>query len=744
MLNLTHYLSGFRRQLREDEAYRQCFEIYLDGARSTTDADVTQTIDRFLQEEAVQASLPMQLHGAYDRAFRELSHLTMRLALLAEAEEDRRRERRCMAARLLMTICHARTWVTQGKNENRFQADLWTGTLCGDVPVLYAMLREALTPDEQAEVIRAVIDKGIRPVDEEWLDPMKHWHALDTMGHNWHLVIVCGAGVAALAFEDEVPEECRPVLARVLDTVPRWFSYPGNAMQYKKANFGPDGDYIEYLGYMIYGFSTYFLLEFFYRDRTGSSAFFEEDFFRPQPQMLLDFCRDTAEGPRMANFGDASALWSKHQHVYYCMAARLDCGELMTQQRRMTVGPNCWEDFLFYPLVAQVEDARSISPARLAAYPHVGVAAVRTGTGMQERFFAMKSGESWNHNHLDAGTFILTDRGWNIAADSGTCDYGYPEYRSYYTATCAHNTLLLDGQGQDADMFHSGSHQDGRLTSWLNAESAGLQYLQTDCTGPYTGVFTRFFRHAVLLQNWTVLVDDVQAFRPGKLTWQMHFEGEAELRDSHAVLRHRGLSASVYPLHPQQRMACAPAFSTADKLSMHGPRHPLKLDGLPEGQCLTFCSAMQNRRAKLVTAISRAEEDTPTAPQCRAFEGGEEIIFRSAAGTERLIINHRADGSVMHANAWLRYQNICTDAFLVYLREDGEGRLLTAAMINGSRLTVGESFSCGALVKADACFDLMQQHVVGHCVMDTPLTLQAAGKALTLNLPCGSGEAAWA
>lgn len=743
MLNLTRYLEGFRHQLQTDAAYRACFERYLDGARNATDADVEHIVETFRQEERVQSTLEAQLHGPYDRAFREMSHWCMRLTLLAEAENERRNERRAMAVRLLMAICRAETWVTQGKSENRFQADLWTGTLCSDVPILYTLLEEVLTETEKAEVIQATLDKGVRPITDEWLDPIKHWHALDTMGHNWFLVIVCGAGVAALAFEDEAPEKCRAVLARVLDTVPQWFRYPGNAMQYKKANFGSEGDYIEYLGYMIYGFSSYFLLEFLYRDATGSADFFEEAYFRPQPQMLLNFCRDTDEGPRMVNFGDASALWSKHQHVYYCMALRLNCGELMTQQRRMTAGPNGGEDFLFYPLAVQVTDPHEIHPEHMAVYPHVGVAAIRTGEGTQERFFAMKAGESWNHNHLDAGTFVLTDCGWNLAVDSGTCDYGRAEYRSYYTATLAHNTLLLNGQGQDPDMFLSGSHQDGRFTSWLNAEAAGLQYLQADCTGPYTGVFTRFFRHAVLMDQWTVLIDDVQAFHPGELCWQMHTEGDIQLLQDHAVLTHGQLQASVYPLTHGSHMVCEQGFMSADRLSMHGPRHPLKLDGLPKGQCLTFRSDMAERRDKLIVAISRASAEQTAAPECHSFDGGEELIFHSDNGEERLIVNHRADGSVMHANAWVRCGDIYTDAFLVYLRCDREGSLLAAAMINGSLLQIGESFACGMLVKTDVCVNLKEKYLTSRCIMDTMMTLLMSGEQLQRKLPQGNSETRW-
>ena len=84
------------------------------------------------------------------------------------------------------------------------------------------------------------------------------------MGHNWWLVIVCAGGFAALALKDE-DDECVSYFKKFKNGIHQWFTYPGNVLQNKKANFGEKKDYIEFLGYMTYGFSMYALLETFYR-----------------------------------------------------------------------------------------------------------------------------------------------------------------------------------------------------------------------------------------------------------------------------------------------------------------------------------------------------------------------------------------------------------------------------------------------------------------------------------------------
>ena len=68
---------------------------------------------------------------------------------------------------------------------------------------IYSILAPFCNEKEKATYREGIKKNGIRVVWREWLDPRHHWHALDSMGHNWWLVIVCAGGFAALALKDE-------------------------------------------------------------------------------------------------------------------------------------------------------------------------------------------------------------------------------------------------------------------------------------------------------------------------------------------------------------------------------------------------------------------------------------------------------------------------------------------------------------------------------------------------------------
>ena len=80
----------------------------------------------------------------------------------------------------------------------------------------------------------------------------------------------------------------------------------------------------------------------------------------------------------------------------------------------MSDGPNEYEDFLFYPLALALKDHGYPDPPLLGICPHTGYAMCRTGYGKNDRFFAIKTGESWNHNHLDAGSLFYLIKIWKL------------------------------------------------------------------------------------------------------------------------------------------------------------------------------------------------------------------------------------------------------------------------------------------------------------------------------------------
>ena len=62
--------------------------------------------------------------------------------------------------------------------------------------------------------------------------------------------------------------------------------YPGNVLQNKKANFGEKKDYIEFLGYMTYGFSMYALLETFTAMKLGMTVYLKISFYAHRSMII--------------------------------------------------------------------------------------------------------------------------------------------------------------------------------------------------------------------------------------------------------------------------------------------------------------------------------------------------------------------------------------------------------------------------------------------------------------------------
>ena len=499
---------------------------------------------------------------------------------------------------------------------------------------------------------------------------------------------------------------------------------------------------------MTYGFSMYALLETFYRDETGDDSLFEDEFLRPQIDDYLRFFYWANDKLNLANFGDTPDRIVKHQHVIYYLSYRFDCKKLFDRQDLMSDGPNEYEDFLFYPLVLALKDHGYPDPPLLGICPHTGYAMCRTGYGKNDRFFAIKTGESWNHNHLDAGSFILSDKNMEIAIDSGTCNYGRAEYRGYYTTPQAHNIVLLNGQGPDADMIESGTKFSGSFPAYLSVPEADFSYILADCTGPNVAHFIRFYRHVLLLKEYTIFIDDLQTYEPGTLEWRMHYDGE--IKESEFIsIQNQELETRLYPLYPKdQSVSIGEGLRDGEMLSQRGMRDPDRVNrqfgSLPVGQFLSLTSKMYGKRAKLIEAIRRpltpagVKNEDSFAPTSHELDDAIELLIPSADGTtERILVNTRADGSFMHKNSWQTIGSLRTDAFIVYQKRNKDEKLLAAGMINGSRLRIGDEFAVGSLLKFDGFFDLSTRTAHVQTSMETEIAIDTEDES---NIKVAKGD----
>jgi hypothetical protein len=185
------------------------------------------------------------------------------------------------------------------------------------------------------------------------------------------------------------------------------------------------------------------------------------------------------------------------------------------------------------------------------------------------------------HVHPDIGAFWIYAKGAYLAVDTG------------YTAakfTADHNTLLVDGKGQGKDGTY---HNDlGFPYASLDKARINEQYLSAEygfATGEFGGPYDRpdlsLRRSLLMKKDWLLVIDDMEAKTPSKLTWLCHTLAEFQKTDAAWVARQEQAALAVVPLAPAGleieptptivRAGTAPGPGTAEnrgfKLAMHSP-----------------------------------------------------------------------------------------------------------------------------------------------------------------------------
>lgn len=730
MLKLDILAQEFAQNLDRDSIFKMCWEKYCGDAKDYKDEKLEELEKNFADALAIQMDAPDRDYDPFGDLTEEACDLGCRFGLLSYVELQHREKYLRQAVRMLKLVTGADSWARGWRGRQIYGADLSTGSLSAKTAIIFAMCEPVMGQEEKKKIAEDIIRVGIEPCVNGWLDPVKHEHALDSMGHNWWMVIICGAGVAAWALK-ELDDRCQGYFDLIVEGMREWFRYPGNVLQNKKPSFLSSGDYIEFIGYLTYGLSTYSMMETFYRLETGKGDLFEAEYLRGFPDVYRAFMYFTKDGLRMANFCDSLPFVTEHQHVLYYLAERLERGDMLQWHEQMTYGPNQYEDMLFYMIGKKAKVPRQDPAPTFAVYPDSGYAVVRTGYGKNDRFFAIKTGESWNHNHEDAGTFILGDGGHAVIVDSGCCEYSRAAYQDYYVCPWAHNVILVNQKGVSNENLYAGTKFHGTIPDSFNAEESGFQYLLADCTGPYADSCYRLYRHVVLLKDWTVLIDDIETWQDAEISQLLHIQGTPEMCGNAVMIRDDEAETLLYHMYPSEK-SCSVHEGLRDhkgigKWGAADPdRKKLLAQDPPKGKVLQCKFATKERSAAFYTKDNRAKQiilvgRTGYKPEIepRLFVGEDylELILENEQ-TEKVLFNLHADGRDMHVNTWLITEELYTDASIVYRRESSGHKLECAAMVNGSLLKVSENPVFGSMVKLDALTDAKSNKIIFRTSMD--------------------------
>jgi hypothetical protein len=592
---------------------------------------------------------------------------------------------------------------------NGWRSDLWTSDCAAGMALALDQLGPSIRPESLARSKAVLLERGVLPVLEEWVDPDKRIHALDSMGHNWWSVCVAGSAMGLFAVAGG-RTDLDGWFDLIADGILEFFDYPGNVLQNKQRTFGADGDFIESVGYLDYTLHHLVVVFDLYRDLLGRDLAAEIEVLPRICDYYMACVQPLREGVRRLNFGDmgsgAETVGAYNHHpssVWLWLARRFGREDLFHLVRRTHVRPTDVNDFLHWPEGLR-GDSFDGAPGDVV-FGNIGVAVLRDGYADHASVLAVKTGEKWNHNQSDAGSFILSADGAEFFIDPGTTGYSDPRHADYFKRSVAHNVVLHAGRGQLDDLDDLGTKHMGRIASSLLAP--GYRHILADATGPWEGVYRRFYRSLLWIDGFIVMADELMAWEPGEWTALFHHAGEAVLRsDGFDVLSGgRTLRATFVDPLPER-------LDFAEGFLSHMLPNELKYEyEVTPKSYVRAHYAPSGPRAKLLTVFELPGQAFRKISRL-AGAGFTGVVVEDTAGVWEIVLNHRADGSVMHLNSYIHCGDVTTDAYLYAVLRDRQGMIRRAAMHNGSYLRMAGSTIASSLLKGDIVLDFHPDRTV--------------------------------
>ncbi len=325
-------------------------------------------------------------------------------------------------------------WVYEEHKPRR--VDLGVAGVAYILALCYDWLYPVLTDIERLAIEDVIIKQALIPFHDVYTTKSEGWTKAE---HNWRSVICGEMGVVTLALLEKAPkvkENLKYAIDGVVDVL---------------NHGGVDGGWNEGVSYWGYGIGQAMMfVEAIHRVSDGAVNLYDLPFLK----VTADFgLYNRTPGGECFNFSDCNIgpprpwlmalLASHYNNPYWQWSAEKDLGTSI-------------HDILFYN-----SDLSGSKPLNLDLgkyFKGIQVATMRSSWNDDAIFIGLKTGKSLvNHSHLDLNSFILHAHGKPLLVDQP--NWPYAHYLGFFDTknqrwdfegnhTIAHNTLLVDGQGQ--------------------------------------------------------------------------------------------------------------------------------------------------------------------------------------------------------------------------------------------------------------------------------------------------------
>ena len=608
--------------------------------------------DRLLAEELMQYEPYMNMAAACGQ-FGTMTGSFTSLYLLGETK---------YVAKMKEAALHYASydmWCNKGMLDKRFpwHSELNTTMLLHSMAAVYDTMYDEFTEDERKIIRDAIMEKGVMPLFNDWMNPGTRVHALDSMGHNWWAVCIGNPMLGLCAVYDEVDGSIE-LLQNAIKALREFCEYQGEAILAKPANFDENGNFYEGALYFNYGIGELAHCLHVYKNCFEDEGESDIPVLKKVPNAFLSLAYPISGDEDLkylfADFGDSNIWIGGHSPMVKCLLTMgLEDENLKRFFNRAYGKPSLWD--MLHSEHYEYDGRRPTLPKSMVSKD---ICTIRNSDEDDATMLAVRCGHSWNHAHADAGSFQIFHGGEQIFCDSGTCAYGNRNYGGYYTQSQAHNVMMINGEGMFGWNVSRGSRLPGHIEQF--AEDGKLCYFIADATGPYSNQCYRNQRSFVRLDDELfVIIDDLTCYNESEYSFLLHYNGEMTEDGNTMLFRTKRNTAKV--------------TTTVDR---GFTRKTEEFDG---HKWVAINVNGKDRRCAMMNAIVLGDEEAEITP----IEGmrwyGFEIKYKG--NKYRIYYNHEADGQRVHDNSLNRFDGWLSDAYVLCDVNDGEKVIMVLGSI---------------------------------------------------------------
>ena len=387
----------------------------------------------------------------------------------------------------------------------------------------YDWLFNVLTPDERTWIREALISKGLDPSLPYY--QQKTWWTREHF--NWNIVCNTAMTMGALAVADEARDKAGEIIRAALESVPHGLN-----------TYGTDGGWPEGPAFGEYA-TRYACLLFASLDSALSNDYGLSGFhgFDRAGRVRV---YSISPANRIFSFADGPDDPGLAPEMFW-MARRFN-NPVYAWSEQKQLERNSHSDA--YDLAWFNRDSR---PPQAPAWPldaaFHGVAVATFRSSWEDPnglFVGVKGGDNKvPHSHLDLGSFMLDAGGIRWASDYDIGDTSVPAPQRpgiYAVRTESHNTLLIDGENQDA-------RAEARITRFETAPD--LSWVQIDLSRAYPKL-KQWTRRVGMIQRQAVMIaDTLHADQPVEVIWGMLTDADISPSGPTATLHKNGWNLAV-------------------------------------------------------------------------------------------------------------------------------------------------------------------------------------------------------